>query len=70
MAQLIGCDPDEVVLGGGNAELLGKLPRGCHLGDNANAFVGGFRAWERGTPWRHKGGKSARRRRSRIQRKT
>jgi len=38
--------PDEVVLGGGRARKLGKLPKGCRLGDNANAFTGGFRLWE------------------------
>jgi len=38
-------EPDEIVLGGGNADLLDKLPRRCRLGDNANAFLGGFRAW-------------------------
>jgi polyphosphate glucokinase len=38
---------DEVVLGGGNAKKLKKLPPGCRLGANANAFVGGFRMWER-----------------------
>jgi len=37
--------PDEVVLGGGNAKLLKTLPPGCRLGDNDNAFVGGFRLW-------------------------
>jgi len=35
-----------VVLGGGNARLLEKLPVGCRAGENANAFVGGFRLWE------------------------
>lgn len=40
-------EPDYVVLGGGNARHLKKLPEGCRLGDNANAFVGGFRLWER-----------------------
>ena len=39
-------EPDEVVLGGGNVRYLDKLPRGCHAGDNADAFVGGFRLWE------------------------
>ena len=39
--------PDGVVLGGGNAKRLEKLPPGCRVGDNANAFVGGFRLWER-----------------------
>jgi polyphosphate glucokinase len=41
-------EPDDVVLGGGNAKLLGTVPPGCRLGDNANAFVGGFRLWSRG----------------------
>jgi polyphosphate glucokinase len=39
-------EPDEVVLGGGNVRKLKKLPPGCRAGDNANAFVGGFRLWE------------------------
>jgi polyphosphate glucokinase len=38
--------PDDVVLGGGNAKKLKKLPPGCRLGSNANAFVGGYRMWE------------------------
>lgn len=38
--------PDYVVLGGGNAPKLKKLPAGARLGDNANAFVGGFRLWD------------------------
>jgi polyphosphate glucokinase len=38
--------PDDVVLGGGHAKLLGKLPKRCRLGDNAHAFRGGFRLWE------------------------
>ena len=37
---------DEVVIGGGNAKALKELPRGARLGDNANAFAGGFRLWE------------------------
>jgi polyphosphate glucokinase len=37
--------PDEVVLGGGNAARIGKLPRGIRRGDNANAFIGGFLLW-------------------------
>ncbi|MEI6971892.1 MAG: ROK family protein [bacterium] len=37
---------DDVVLGGGNAKKLTKMPQGCRLGDNANAFLGGFRLWE------------------------
>jgi polyphosphate glucokinase len=39
--------PDEVVVGGGNAKKLKELPPCCRLGDNANAFIGGFRLWER-----------------------
>jgi predicted NBD/HSP70 family sugar kinase len=36
---------DDVVLGGGNAKLLKKLPNGVRLGTNADAFTGGFRLW-------------------------
>ncbi|MGI9147310.1 MAG: ROK family protein [Chloroflexota bacterium] len=39
-------EPDYVVLGGGNAKLLKDLPPKVRLGDNANAFVGGFRLWD------------------------
>jgi polyphosphate glucokinase len=39
---------DYVVLGGGNAKLLKKLPPNAKLGRNENAFLGGFRLW-RGT---------------------
>ena len=38
--------PDDVVLGGGNVKKLKHLPPGCRRGDNANAFLGGFRLWE------------------------
>jgi polyphosphate glucokinase len=41
--------PDEVVLGGGNVKRLKELPPGCRAGDNANAFKGGFRLWEKET---------------------
>jgi polyphosphate glucokinase len=34
-----------VVLGGGNARLMKKLPSHVALGDNDNAFRGGFRLW-------------------------
>lgn len=61
-------EPDEIVLGGGNAKLLDGLPRGCRLGDNTNAFVGGFRAWALNTP---SGVPAARkRRRSAVRRRT
>jgi polyphosphate glucokinase len=36
---------DYIVLGGGNARRLKKLPRDVRLGDNRNAFVGGVRMW-------------------------
>jgi len=39
-------EPDEIVLGGGNVHKLKKLPPGCRAGDNANAFIGGFRLWQ------------------------
>jgi len=39
-------EPDDVVLGGGNVKKLKELPKGCRAGDNANAFIGGFRLWE------------------------
>jgi polyphosphate glucokinase len=39
-------EPDYIVLGGGNAEKLGRLPKKARLGDNANAFKGGFRLWD------------------------
>jgi polyphosphate glucokinase len=39
--------PGDIVLGGGNARRLKKLPPACRLGSNANAFIGGFRMWER-----------------------
>jgi polyphosphate glucokinase len=48
-------EPDDLVLGGGNAKLLKKLPKGCRLGDNANAFLGGFRLWkEKSAPKRRR----------------
>jgi polyphosphate glucokinase len=40
-------EPDDVVLGGGNAGHLLTLPPGCRAGDNANAFLGGFRLWDK-----------------------
>jgi polyphosphate glucokinase len=38
---------NDVVIGGGNAKLLRRLPRGVRRVDNANAFLGGFRLWRR-----------------------
>jgi polyphosphate glucokinase len=39
-------EPDDVVLGGGNAKKLKEMPPRCRPGDNADAFKGGFRMWE------------------------
>jgi len=41
---------DYVVLGGGNARLLKKLPPRARLGDNMNAMVGGRVIWEMDDP--------------------
>jgi len=41
-------EPDDTVLGGGNVNNLKKLPPGCRAGNNANAFIGGFRLWTTG----------------------
>ncbi len=43
-------EPDDVVIGGGNARLLKKLSPGCRLGENSNAFAGGFHLWDKATP--------------------
>lgn len=40
-------DADYVVLGGGNNKKLKKLPPGARLGNNENAFLGGFRMWQK-----------------------
>src|SRR4026209_387227 len=40
-------EPDDVVLGGGNVKKLKELPSGSRAGDNDNAFLGGFRVWEK-----------------------
>jgi len=40
--------PSDAVLGGGNVKKLKALPRGTRKGDNAFAFIGGFRLWEPG----------------------
>ncbi len=41
-------ETDYVVIGGGNARLLETMPPGARLGENKNAFRGGFRLWEPG----------------------
>jgi predicted NBD/HSP70 family sugar kinase len=38
---------DYVVIGGGNARLLKKLPQGTRLGSNRDAFQGGYRLWKK-----------------------
>jgi predicted NBD/HSP70 family sugar kinase len=38
---------DYVVLGGGNVKKLDELPPHCRMGDNRNAFLGGFRLWDK-----------------------
>jgi polyphosphate glucokinase len=38
-------EPEDVVIGGGNLVHLNKLPKGCRAGNNAYAFLGGFRMW-------------------------
>ena len=40
-------EADYVVLGGGNARKLKKLPEGARLGNNQFAFLGGFRLWRK-----------------------
>jgi polyphosphate glucokinase len=48
VARLIAAlEPDDTVLGGGNVKKLRELPPHCRAGDNANAFSGGFRLWEK-----------------------
>jgi polyphosphate glucokinase len=39
-------EPEDIVLGGGNVKKLKELPPGSRAGNNANAFVGGFRLWQ------------------------
>ena len=46
-------EPDYVVIGGGNAVKLKTLPPKARLGDNRNAFAGGFRLWDRPGQQRH-----------------
>jgi polyphosphate glucokinase len=40
-------EPEDVVIGGGNLMHLKKLPKGCRAGNNAYAFIGGFRMWDK-----------------------
>ncbi|MEO1858088.1 MAG: ROK family protein [Rubritalea sp.] len=41
------CNADDVVLGGGQAELIEDLPDNTRRVDNRAAFKGGFRLWEK-----------------------
>jgi polyphosphate glucokinase len=43
----IALEAEYVVLGGGNSKKLKKLPPGARLGSNDNAFLGGFRMWQK-----------------------
>ena len=45
---LAALEPDYIVLGGGNADKIEKLPRKVRRGANSNAFEGGFRLWKKG----------------------
>jgi polyphosphate glucokinase len=45
---LTALEPDYVMLGGGNTDKIDNLPRKVRLGDNADAFEGGFRLWKKG----------------------
>jgi polyphosphate glucokinase len=40
-------EPEDVVLGGGNVKKLNKLPAGSRAGNNDNAFLGGYRLWQK-----------------------
>jgi len=55
-------EADDVVIGGGNAKLLERLPRGVRLGANENAFLGGYRLWNKHAHPRTFGSAAARRR--------
>jgi polyphosphate glucokinase len=61
VARLIAAlEPEDIVLGGGNVKHLDKLPPGCRAGDNANAFLGGFRLWENASEQRRSSRATAR----------
>jgi polyphosphate glucokinase len=38
--------PDEIILGGGNSELIDPLPAKCRRVDNRSAYIGAQRLWE------------------------
>jgi polyphosphate glucokinase len=43
-------EADYVVIGGGNARKLKRLPKNARLGSNDFAFLGGFRVWHHAAP--------------------
>lgn len=48
VARLIAAlEPGDTVIGGGNVKKLKQLPPQSRAGENANAFRGGFRLWEK-----------------------
>lgn len=48
IASLIAAfNPDDVVIGGGNVKKLKAMPPACRSCDNANAFIGGFRLFDK-----------------------
>ncbi|MEP6645306.1 MAG: ROK family protein [Acidobacteriaceae bacterium] len=49
-------EPEQIVLGGGNVKKLHKLPEGTRMGNNRNAFRGGFEVWNESTDQRRFGG--------------
>ena len=68
VARLVAAlEPDDVVLGGGNVRHLKELPAGCRAGDNANAFLGGFRLWENSREQRRSNGSTRQHKNSRSQ---
>jgi len=46
----LGLQADDLVLGGGNVKLLDRLPECARLGNNTNAFKGGYRLWAESPP--------------------
>jgi polyphosphate glucokinase len=56
-------EPSDVVLGGGNVTKLKELPKGTRAGNNDNAFLGGFRLWEKADDQKRSPGAKARTRR-------
>jgi polyphosphate glucokinase len=70
IARLIAAlEPEDVVLGGGNVKQLKELPPGCRAGNNANAFLGGFRLWQKADDQKRSPGAKARTQRERYIRK-